>query len=309
MDNAGRVLVMDFGLARSVEMSGLTQTGTVLGTPAYMSPEQALGGVLDERSDLFSLGVIFYELLTGQVPFQADTVWGTLLKRTEGPPPPPTSIVCNLPAALSDIVMKGLAIDPAERFQTATELTLALDMWIGDGPFAGVTPPLTPRREPRAAAAVVAGIGSRRTRESMTLTPATPAAQSRLQILCPISVEWVLLIGTEGPEGGQMKRSAKVISFVLACAVTPAIVPQAVAQTQPANPGTPPAATQTPQQNQSKQQTQAKQQQNTQGPANRAKGAAAGAAIGAATGNAAGGAVIGAGHSRRQERRSNRHGQ
>ncbi|HWT79306.1 MAG TPA: serine/threonine-protein kinase, partial [Candidatus Methylomirabilis sp.] len=121
MDNVGRVLVMDFGLARSVEMSGLTQTGTVLGTPAYMSPEQAKGGVLDERSDLFSLGVIFYELLTSQVPFQADTVWGTLLKRTEGPPPPPTRIVPDLPAALSDVVMKCLAIDPAERFQTATE--------------------------------------------------------------------------------------------------------------------------------------------------------------------------------------------
>ena len=61
---------MDFGLARSVEMSGLTQTGAVLGTPAYMSPEQAKGVQLDARSDIFSLGIIFYELLTGKVPFQ-----------------------------------------------------------------------------------------------------------------------------------------------------------------------------------------------------------------------------------------------
>src|SRR5262249_45315717 len=73
IDASGRVLVMDFGLARSVEMSGLTQTGAVLGTPAYMSPEQAKGTALDERSDLFSLGIIFYELLTGETPFKADT--------------------------------------------------------------------------------------------------------------------------------------------------------------------------------------------------------------------------------------------
>jgi len=80
-----------------------------------------------------------------------------------------------------------------------------------------------------------------------------------------------------------MKRSAKVMSFVLACAVTPVIVPQASAQTQPANPGTPPAATQTPQQTPTPQQKQTQQQKNNQGTANRAKGAAAGAAIGAAT--------------------------
>jgi tetratricopeptide (TPR) repeat protein len=191
VDTAGRVLVMDFGLARSVEMSGLTQTGTVMGTPAYMSPEQAQGGVLDERSDLFSLSVIFYELLTGQAPFQADTVWGTLLKRTEGPPPPPTSIVPDLPAALSDIVMKGLAIDPAERFQTATEFTLALDIWIGDGPFASVVPPPTRSWEPRAASPEV-------DRSAMTVAiQAMPAVQRRLQILkwASAGVALVVLVG------------------------------------------------------------------------------------------------------------------
>jgi serine/threonine protein kinase len=85
VDETGRVRVMDFGLARSVEMSGLTQTGAVLGTPAYMSPEQAKGQPLDARSDLFSLGIIFYDLLTGRVPFHADSVWASLLARTQVP--------------------------------------------------------------------------------------------------------------------------------------------------------------------------------------------------------------------------------
>src|SRR6185436_15961601 len=125
-------LVMDFGLARSVEMSGLTQTGAVLGTPAYMSPEQAKGAPLDERSDLFSLGIIFYELLTGEVPFKADTVWASLLKRTQEPAAPATSIAPQVSQELSDIVAKCLAIDPAERYQNATELALELDLWLGD---------------------------------------------------------------------------------------------------------------------------------------------------------------------------------
>jgi len=98
-----------------------------------------------------------------------------------------------------------------------------------------------------------------------------------------------------------MKRSAKVMSFVLACAVTPVI-----AQTQPANPGTPPAATQTPP---AQQQKQTQQQKNSQGTANRARGAAGGAVIGGMMGHAGAGALIGAGHSRREQRRANRHGQ
>jgi tetratricopeptide (TPR) repeat protein/predicted Ser/Thr protein kinase len=221
VDNTGRVLVMDFGLARSLEMSGLTQTGTVLGTPAYMSPEQAKGGVLDERSDLFSLGVIFYELLTSQAPFQADTVWGTLLRRTEGPPPPPTNIVPDLPAALNDIVLKCLAIDPAERFQTATEFTLALDVWIGDGPFANAVPSATRCWEPRAAAPAVAG-GKRGTRASITAIQAMPAAQRRLQILkwASTGVALVALVGgglsVWNRLAGQRARPAKPVSVIVA---------------------------------------------------------------------------------------------
>lgn len=123
---------MDFGLARSVEMSGLTQTGAILGTPAYMSPEQARGTTPDARSDLFSLGIIFYELLTGKVPFKVDTVWASLPARTQASPPSPISVDPGVPQALNDITMRCLAIDPAARYQSATEMIADFDAWIGD---------------------------------------------------------------------------------------------------------------------------------------------------------------------------------
>ena len=123
LTEAGKVYVMDFGLARSVETSGITRTGALLGTPTYMSPEQAKGVTVDTRSDLFSLGIIFYEMLAGEVPFKADTVLGMLLKRTQEAPPPPAQVNPAVPHALSEIVMKCLAIDPANRYQTAAELS------------------------------------------------------------------------------------------------------------------------------------------------------------------------------------------
>lgn len=134
VDDAGTVRVMDFGLARSVELSGLTQTGAILGTPAYMSPEQAKGTPVDERSDLFSLGIILYEMLTGQVPFQADTAWGTLIKRTQTPAPPPATIDPTIPDALSAITARCLAIDPAGRYQSAAEVAADLSAYLGDEP-------------------------------------------------------------------------------------------------------------------------------------------------------------------------------
>ena len=131
IDDAGRVRVMDFGLARSLETSGLTQTGALLGTPAYMSPEQAKGLPLDPRSDLFSLGIIFYEMLTGTVPFKADTLWATVLSRTQAEPPPPIAIDPSIPRKLSEITAKCLAIDPARRYANAIEMAAELDAFLG----------------------------------------------------------------------------------------------------------------------------------------------------------------------------------
>jgi tetratricopeptide (TPR) repeat protein/predicted Ser/Thr protein kinase len=129
VEDNGRACVMDFGLARSMETTGLTQVGAIMGTPAYMSPEQAKGVPADERSDLFSLGIIAYQMLTGKIPFKADTVLASMLLRTQGPPTPPIELEPSLPKGLNDIVLKMLAIDRGARYQTAAELNKDLNDW------------------------------------------------------------------------------------------------------------------------------------------------------------------------------------
>lgn len=132
IENGGRAVVMDFGIARSMEDTGLTSTGTLIGTPAYMSPEQAKGEKIDTRSDLFSLGVIFYELLTGTAPYKSETTMGLLLKRVQELPVPPIDVNKEIPAALSDVVLKCLVVDRDKRYQTAAEVIRDLDAWLDD---------------------------------------------------------------------------------------------------------------------------------------------------------------------------------
>ncbi len=122
VDSQGRVYLMDFGLARSMELVGMTRTGALLGTPAYMSPEQAKGEKLDARTDLFSLGVIFYELVTGILPYQADTMMATLIKRAKEPPAPPKQVEQSVPQAVNDVIMKCLQIRLERRYQNAGEI-------------------------------------------------------------------------------------------------------------------------------------------------------------------------------------------
>src|SRR5438552_9495399 len=105
-DAQGRVVVMDFGLARLIESNGMTQTGALVGTMEYMSPEQALGSALDQRSDLFTLGLIFYELLSGKMPYKAESVVASLLKRTQQRAEPVAKHDANIPQILSNIVGK-----------------------------------------------------------------------------------------------------------------------------------------------------------------------------------------------------------
>jgi eukaryotic-like serine/threonine-protein kinase len=133
MDKSGRAYVMDFGIARSMLSSGMTQTGALIGTPDYMSPEQAKGLPLDARSDLFSLGIIFYELLSGQTPFNADTTMGKLWKRTNETARPLGELDKTIPPALSDIVRKCLEIDPQKRFASASEMLQQIEIWQGPG--------------------------------------------------------------------------------------------------------------------------------------------------------------------------------
>lgn len=131
LDKKGRVYVMDFGIARSAYLPGMTQTGALIGTPEYMSPEQARGEKLTERSDLFSLGVIFYELLTGKSPYPDDAALATLWKRLQEKPKPPIEVDPAVPKPLNDIVMKSLEIKPEDRWGSAHEMVQQLEIWLG----------------------------------------------------------------------------------------------------------------------------------------------------------------------------------
>jgi len=127
VDKHGRVAVMDFGIARSIELSALTQTGALVGTPRYMSPEQAKGEEIGSRSDLFSLGLIFYELLTGTFPYEASTSFGSLLKRTREHVRPPIELDPEIPKFMNDVVVRCLEIDPQRRYASAQEIARDLE--------------------------------------------------------------------------------------------------------------------------------------------------------------------------------------
>ena len=122
VDKHGRVVVMDFGIAHSKELPGLTRTGVLLGTPEYMSPEQARGQETDARSDLFSLGIIFYELLTGKSPYAATTPVASLFMRVQERATPPAKLDPAIPKFVSDVVVRCLEIDPLRRYASAQEI-------------------------------------------------------------------------------------------------------------------------------------------------------------------------------------------
>src|SRR5579864_3677507 len=130
-DKAGRILVMDFGLARTLQGDGMTQTGALVGTMEYMSPEQALAKELDQRSDIFSAGLIFYELLTGQMPYRADSALASLIRRTQERAKPISEFDKTIPQGLSNVVSKCLEREPAAQYQTAKELLSDLGAWQG----------------------------------------------------------------------------------------------------------------------------------------------------------------------------------
>jgi tRNA A-37 threonylcarbamoyl transferase component Bud32 len=120
-------VLMDFGLVRFMHSSKQTSNGLVVGTPAYMSPEQARGDPIDARTDIYSLGIVLYEILAGSVPFEADSTMGLLLKHINEPPPP----IPGLPPELQQVIDTALAKNPADRFQTPNELANAFKAVVG----------------------------------------------------------------------------------------------------------------------------------------------------------------------------------
>jgi serine/threonine protein kinase/WD40 repeat protein len=123
----GRVKILDFGLARTTEgETGLTQSGAILGTPAYMPPEQARGEKVDHRADLYSLGCVLYRMATGEMPLKGNDTMGMLMALAMQEPTVAKLVKPDMPQALSDLIMKLLAKDPSKRFASAREVVVAL---------------------------------------------------------------------------------------------------------------------------------------------------------------------------------------
>src|SRR5262245_444260 len=191
-DGNGKIVVMDFGLARSAEVSAVTRSGALVGTLEYMAPEQGQGQHVDERSDIYSAGLIFYQLLTGKMPFVSESAVASLIKRSQERVVPPIQRDATVPKALSDIVVRCLEIDPKDRYQNVQEviheLALAAGITMGESVTGFVLP--LPRPQPvrriwiwTAAASlvvalVVAGMGLRN-----WLAPRPPIVQKPVTVL------------------------------------------------------------------------------------------------------------------------------
>ncbi len=127
ISGANQVKIIDFGLAHTQQMQGLTATGLIMGTPEYMAPEQVSGKKVDERADVYSLGIILYELFTGRVPFTGPSAISIGFQQLKDPPQPPTSMNPQLPPAVEHVILKALQKDPMHRHRSVLELKEELE--------------------------------------------------------------------------------------------------------------------------------------------------------------------------------------
>ncbi len=210
IDEKGWTYLSDFGLAKMVEGSvQLTGSGVGIGTPAYMSPEQGQGLAVDGRTDVYSLGIILYEMLTGRVPYEADTPMAVVVKHITGPLPPPRSLNPAISPAVERVILKALARDPADRFPRAGALVEALEAALSQArqeptavppPAPVPLPQMQPSAQPPSAQPPL-GIGMPATQAPVswpTVTPPVPARakQSNTLIFAMIGMVGLALVGS-----------------------------------------------------------------------------------------------------------------
>jgi serine/threonine-protein kinase len=145
VETGGRVVLTDFGIARALVDTATAHTQGLVGTPMYMAPEQVSGGAVDARTDLYSVGLMLYEMLTGERPFNGDSVLAVAMARLRQPPPDPRLRVPGVPEALAELVLRCTAREPEERPASALEVAQALRSWLSDAGedlLPSATPPL-----------------------------------------------------------------------------------------------------------------------------------------------------------------------
>jgi len=156
IDKEGNARIMDFGIARSLKAKGITDTGVMIGTPEYMSPEQVEGKETDQRSDIYSLGVILYEMVTGRVPFEGDTPLSIAVKHKSETPQDPRELNVQVPKNLSHLILKCMEKDKEGRYQSAEELLSELTKIERDLP---ITERITPKRKPLTSKEITVTLG------------------------------------------------------------------------------------------------------------------------------------------------------
>lgn len=255
LDEHGQVKVTDFGIAKSGGSAQLTETSVVLGTASYIAPEQANQQPVDGRSDIYSLGIVAYELLAGRAPFLGDSIVSVALLHLQEPPPPIRLFRPGISPAVEQVVLKALAKDPADRYQTAGEMRQALKQvragLVAAAPQEPVTKPRTtlaaapPSSEQTLALAVAPGAGRERAarerdkRSSVWLLPVVA-----MLLLVSLATAWVLSAAsdTDNPSANEADAAAGSPGGVIGTTepsaeptqlLTPTQVPAAVATTTP----------------------------------------------------------------------------
>lgn len=228
VDASGNCLLTDFGISKIVESSAkFTATGNLIGTPAYMSPEQAKGLVVDRRSDLYALGVILYEMATGQVPYSAETPLAVVIKHINDPLPPPRMVQPNLPETVERVILKSLAKDPTERYTSAAEMVAALQIGMESptsqaavstsAETAPMPPPITGPVSVGAAASSISA-------PPVSISPLAPAPTKASQGI-PVWVLGVAGVAVLALIGAGVLFSAGPLMLALMATSTPTITP------------------------------------------------------------------------------------
>jgi serine/threonine protein kinase/tetratricopeptide (TPR) repeat protein len=159
IDKEGNARIMDFGIARALKAKGITAEGIIIGTPEYMSPEQVEGKEVDQRSDIYSLGIILYEMVTGKVPFEGDTPFSIAMKHKTEAPPDPRKVNAQVPEELSRMIIGCMEKDKAKRYQNVDEILSELSNVEKGIP---ITERIVPKRKPLTLKEITVAFGLRK---------------------------------------------------------------------------------------------------------------------------------------------------